>query len=68
MTIEIILNGEACSLPKEHNLQDLIETLGLSGQAVLISVNLQLISHRQWKQRQLKQQDRVDIVHAIGAG
>jgi len=68
MTIEIVVNGEACSLPKEHSLQDLIETLGLSGKAVLISVNLQLVSHRQWRQRQLQPQDRVDIVHAIGAG
>jgi len=68
MTIEIILNGEAKSLPQGHKVQDLIDTLGLSGQALAVAVNRQVVPRASWQQRIFQAKDRVEIVRAIGGG
>jgi len=68
MTIEILLNGEAKSLPSGHKVQDLIDMLGLSGQALAVAVNRQVVPRASWLQRVLQSQDRVEIVRAIGGG
>ncbi|MBS1169829.1 MAG: thiS1 [Burkholderiaceae bacterium] len=68
MTIEIMLNGEAKSLPAGHNVQNLIDTLGLTGQALAVAVNRQVVPRASWQQRVLQASDRVEIVRAIGGG
>lgn len=68
MTIAIELNGEAHSVSRGHKLQDLIDKLGLSGQALAVAVNRQVVTRNLWQQRELQPNDRVDIVRAIGGG
>ena len=68
MTIEIMLNGEAYSLPVGHNVQQLVDKLGLTGQALAIAVNRQVIPRASWQQSVFQAQDRVEIVRAIGGG
>jgi len=68
MTIKIELNGEARSIAKGHSLHDLIESLELTGQALAVAVNRQIVSRQMWQQRVLQPDDRVDIVRAIGGG
>ncbi|MDL2283693.1 sulfur carrier protein ThiS [Oxalobacter sp. OttesenSCG-928-P03] len=68
MTIQIELNGEAYSVAKGHTLQDLIDTLQLTGQALAVAVNRQVISRQKWGERVLEANDRVDVVRAIGGG
>jgi sulfur carrier protein len=68
MMIEIMLNGEAKNLPQGHNVQDLINTLELAGQALAVAVNRQVVPRASWQQRALQERDRVEIVRAIGGG
>lgn len=68
MTIEIMLNGEAHSLPAGHNVQQLVDKLGLTGQALAVAVNRQVIPRASWQQKIFQAQDRVEIVRAIGGG
>ncbi len=68
MTIQIELNGEARSVSRGRSLQDLIDKLGLSGQALAVAVNRQVVTRNLWQQRELQPNDRVDIVRAIGGG
>lgn len=68
MMIEIMLNGEAKSLPQGQNVQDLIDSLGLTGQALAVAVNRQVVPRASWQQRVLQASDRVEIVRAIGGG
>ncbi len=55
-------------MAKGHTLQDLIDTLQLTGQALAVAVNRQVISRQNWAGRTLETNDRVDIVRAIGGG
>ncbi len=64
----IVLNGEAYPLEKEHSLAALIGALNLSGQAIAVAVNRQIIPRAQWQTHLLQAQDKVDVVRAIGGG
>lgn len=68
MTIQIELNGEAHNVSRGHSVHDLIDSLGLSGQALAVAVNRQVIPRPKWLERELRPADRVDIVRAIGGG
>lgn len=66
--LDIELNGEAYRLPLGQTLADLVLALGVGKQAVALAVNRQVVPRQQWNERLLVQQDRVDIVRAIGGG
>lgn len=66
--IEIELNGEPRRVPPQHSLSELVDALQLSGQALALAVNRNVVPRQQWPQRLLQAQDKVDIVRAIGGG
>jgi len=66
--LDIELNGEVYRLPSGQTLADLVLALGVGKQAVALAVNRQVVPRQQWNERLLVQQDRVDIVRAIGGG
>ena len=66
--LDIELNGAPYRLPQGQTLDDLARALGLATQAVALAVNREVVPRQQWGARALAQQDRVDIVHAIGGG
>ncbi len=66
--MKIVLNGEAYQVAQEHTLLDLIHALNLSGQAIAVAVNRQIVPRAQWPNQVLQAQDKVDVVRAIGGG
>ncbi|MDO8651474.1 MAG: sulfur carrier protein ThiS [Undibacterium sp.] len=66
--ISITLNGEAYQLAQGQTLAGLVDALDLSGQAIAVAVNRQIIARAQWQDQLLQAQDKVDVVRAIGGG
>ncbi|MDR0933948.1 MAG: sulfur carrier protein ThiS [Burkholderiaceae bacterium] len=66
--MNIELNGEPRSITAGQTLQDLVDALQLTGQALAIAVNRQVIPRQKWGERALEVNDRVDVVRAIGGG
>ena len=66
--IEIELNGAPHRVPPQHSLSELVDALQLTGQALALAVNRNVVPRQQWPQRVLQAQDKVDIVRAIGGG
>ena len=66
--IDIELNGAPHQVPARHTLQQLVEALELSGQALALAVNRNVVPRQHWPERVLQAQDQVDIVRAIGGG
>ena len=66
--MEIVLNGSAYPLAELQTVEQLIARLELTGKAVAVAVNRQVISTHQWAQHILLHEDKVDIVRAIGGG
>lgn len=66
--IEIELNGQPHRLPAGQRVQDLIDALALTGQALALAVNRQVLPRQQWALTPLAAHDKVDVVRAIGGG
>jgi sulfur carrier protein len=66
--LDIQLNGAAHSLPPQTTLHELVESLGLAGQAVALAVNRRVVPRSLWRETLLAAQDKVDVVRAIGGG
>ena len=66
--LEIELNGAPHVLSEPASLQGLVESLGLSGQAVALAVNRRVVPRERWTETALRARDQVDVVRAIGGG
>ena len=66
--IEIELNGAPHAVPAQHTLEQLVEALQLTGQALALAVNRQVVPRQRWPQGALNPYDKVYIVRALGGG
>ena len=66
--MQIILNGEPRTLAEPLNLATIVEQLGLAGKRIAVELNLDIVPHGRYANYELKDGDRVEIVHAIGGG
>jgi sulfur carrier protein len=66
--MQIELNGAPHQVDERQNLQQLIASLQLSGQALAVAVNRTIVPRQRWAEHVLQPQDRVDVVRAIGGG
>ncbi len=66
--ISIELNGEARTIADSDSVQDLIDALSLSNQALAIAVNREVVPRARWREHRLAGGDKVDVVRAIGGG
>nr|WP_314547333.1 sulfur carrier protein ThiS [uncultured Massilia sp.] len=66
--LEIELNGAPYPLPDGASLFDLVERLGLAGQALALAVNRRVVPRQCWPDTALQPADKVDVVRAIGGG
>lgn len=68
LKMEIYLNGELKSVADNLTISNLIEDLSLENKRFAVEVNLDIIPRSQFEQFKLKNQDKVEIVQAIGGG
>ena len=66
--MNITINGEQRTLEDELNLQELISMLELENKRLAIEVNQEIIPRSEHVSYILKQDDKVEIVQAIGGG
>jgi sulfur carrier protein len=66
--VKIIVNGEEREYPRETTLQAVIEDLGIQVKVMAAAVNMQVVKQDQWLAHQLKERDRVELLHFVGGG
>jgi thiamine biosynthesis protein ThiS len=64
----LTINGKQQSFPDSLTLAQLIEHLGMKGDRVAVELNREIVSRTEWSQTQLKDDDRLEIVHFVGGG
>lgn len=67
MTINITVNGEPHTIPKDSTLLTLLQLLEVEGR-LAIDVNGEIIPKSTHATHILTESDRIEIVHAIGGG
>lgn len=68
MQIEIVLNGERRELPEGCSVAQMIEALGLAGEAVAVERNARLVRRTEHGATRLCAGDRVEVVTLVGGG
>ena len=68
MKIAIELNGEPREVGDNDCVQDLIDALSLTNQALAVAVNREVVTRVKWREHRFAVGDKVDIVRAIGGG
>ncbi len=66
--IAIELNGQPHQVAPHHNVQDLIDALSLTNQALAVAVNRSVVPRSKWTEVRFVGGEKVDIVKAIGGG
>ncbi|MBL1276412.1 MAG: sulfur carrier protein ThiS [Ectothiorhodospiraceae bacterium] len=66
--MNILLNGTAHELPENSTARDLVIQLGLADKRLAMEVNREIIPRTTYQEHLLCDNDKVEIVHAIGGG
>lgn len=66
--MNIILNGEQREIPGASTAADLVELLELGERRIAMEVNLEIVPRSDYANYRLQEDDKVEIVHAIGGG
>ena len=68
MPVRITLNGEERRLEAALTVAQLLELLGLAGRRVAVEVNHEIVPRSRHGEHTLRENDRVEVVRAIGGG
>jgi len=66
--MEIIVNGQAQSVPDGFTAAQLVAQMGLIGRRIAMEVNLEIVPRSTYDAHALTAGDRIEIVHAVGGG
>jgi len=66
--IKIRANGKIKSIPGNYNLLDLIKVMKIPIKKVAIELNQEIVDKKNIKKINLKDNDKIEIVHFIGGG
>lgn len=66
--VQLLVNGDAMTLPAGRTVTDLLTQLGLKGQVVAVEVNRQLVPRKQHETTTLNAGDAVEVVTLVGGG
>ncbi len=66
--VNLLVNGDARSVPLGCTVAELIDTLGLATRRVAIAVNRDVVPRSAFTTHQLAADDRVEILEATGGG
>ena len=62
------LNGEPREFPDGLTLATLVEHLGMKADRVAVELNLEIVPRTNWAATNLKEGDKLEIVHFVGGG
>ena len=66
--MNIHLNGEPATVPDNSSVADLLTSLELANKRVAVEINGHIVPRSQHATRQIDQDDRIEVVVAVGGG
>ena len=64
----IVVNGETKEIQKKVNLSELLELLALPSERIAIELNREVVRKKDWAQIEIKDADKIEVVHFVGGG
>ena len=66
MRVEI--NGETKEIPRELNLNELLEYLSMPSRLLAIELNKEVVRRKDWEEIKVKDSDIIEVIHFVGGG
>lgn len=66
--ITIFLNGDSQQIASDTTIEQLLENLNLSHKRLAVEINQDIVPRSKFISHKLNDQDKVEIVQAIGGG
>jgi sulfur carrier protein len=66
--MQIRVNGKPTEVAAGTSMAALIDQLALGGQRLAVEVNEELVPRSRFAEHRLAEDDRVEIIHAVGGG
>lgn len=66
--MNILINGDKQQFDDNLTAAKLVEQLGLQGRRIAMEVNQEIVPRSSYESFQLNENDRVEIINAVGGG
>lgn len=66
--MKVFVNGEAREVAAGTTIAGLLAAMDLAGRRIAVEVNEDIVPKSRHAQAELRENDRIEIVHAIGGG
>ena len=66
--MQLTINGEKRVIKESKNLADLIKELDIKAPNFAMALNQQVVPRSKYNSTSIKEDDKVEIVHAVGGG
>ena len=66
--MNISINKEMISLPEKTTIAGMLKKLDIEGKYIAVEINMTIIPKSEFDKHQLKDNDKVEIIRAVGGG
>jgi len=66
--MKVFINGETKEIENKLSLSNLLKQLSLSSERIAVELNRAVIRKKDWEAIEIKDADKIEIVHFVGGG
>ena len=66
--MNIFINGKVSEVKKNINIQDILRMNNISDENIVVEINRTIISKMYWDNTRIEENDKIEIITAVGGG
>ena len=66
--MNIFINGKVSEVKKNINIQDILRMNNISDENIVVEINRTVISKKYWDDTRIEENDKIEIITAVGGG
>jgi sulfur carrier protein len=66
--MKVFINGETKEIERELNLRELLRHFDLPSERIAVELNREVVRKKDWETIEIKDADKIEIVHFVGGG
>ena len=66
--MNIFINGKVSEVKKNINIQDILRMNNISDENIVVEINKIIISKIYWDDTRIEENDKIEIITAVGGG
>ncbi|HEY0050396.1 MAG TPA: sulfur carrier protein ThiS [Pyrinomonadaceae bacterium] len=66
--MKVFINGETRDIESNLNLRELLRRFDLPSERIAVELNRRVVRKKDWENIEIKDADKIEIVHFVGGG